>query len=160
MEKGKREWFVVMTKPKQELIASKNLLNQGFKVFLPRFKKSTIDSHSNLLFPSYVFVSFDILRQEWLKIGNTRGVKKLLNSNIQPSKLNCGIIDLLFSSVNSEGLISRAYLSYKLYQNIRIIDGPFKNVFGKIISLGSQNRIKILSKNLIINLEDKDIIPA
>tara|TARA_E500000178_G_C16998109_1_gene744257 strand:- start:1077 stop:1559 length:483 start_codon:yes stop_codon:yes gene_type:complete len=160
MKKSRKDWYIVMTKPKQEFIASKNLLNQGFDVFLPRLKKSTIESPSNLLFPSYIFVSFDILKHEWLKIGNTRGVKRLLNSNIKPSKVNCEIINILFGSVDSQGLISKSYLSYKLYQNIKIINGPFKNIFGKIISLGSKSRIKILSKNLIINLEDKDIIPA
>ena len=74
--------------------------------------------------------------------------------------MNCEIINILFGSVDSQGLISKSYLSYKLNQKIKIIDGPFKNIFGKIISLGSKNRIKILSRNFIINLEDKDIIPA
>ena len=38
-ENNLKNWFVVMTKPNQELKAIKNLRNQNFDVFCPYFEK-------------------------------------------------------------------------------------------------------------------------
>ena len=100
MEKVNKDWFVVMTKLKQEQVARKNLLNQRFEVFLPQLNHSNINSGLIPLFPGYLFVSFDISRPHWLKIGNTRGVKKLLSSNINPSRVDKKIINILLRSTN------------------------------------------------------------
>ena len=160
MEKVNKDWFVVMTKPKQEQLAKKNLLKQSFEVFLPQLNQSDINSGFIPLFPSYLFVSFDILNTHWLKIRNTRGVKKLLSSNINPSRVDQRIIDILLKSTNSQGVIKKSYLNYKLNQNIEIINGPFKKMLGKITSLENNTRIKILLENIVINLENKDILPV
>ena len=160
MQKLNKDWFVVMTKPKQEQVARKNLLNQKFEVFLPQINHSDINSSFIPLFPGYLFVSFDISRPHWLKIGNTRGVKKLLSSNINPSRVDKKIINILLKSTNSFGIIKKSYLNYKLNQNIEIVNGPFTKMLGKIISLGTNGRIKILLENIVINLDKKDILPV
>lgn len=160
MEKVNKDWFVVMTKLKQEQVARKNLLNQRFEVFLPQLNHSNINSDLIPLFPGYLFVSFDISRPHWLKIGNTRGVKKLLSSNINPSRVDKKIINILLKSTNSNGVISKSYLNYKLNQSVKIMNGPFKNMLGKITSLENNTRIKILLDNIVINLENKDILPV
>ncbi len=160
MEKVNKDWFVVMTKPKKEQLARKNLLNQRFEVFLPQLNYSDINSNFIPLFPGYLFVSFDIFSPHWLKIGNTRGVKKLLSSNVNPSKVDKKIINILLKSTNSFGVISESYLNYKLNQSIKVINGPFKNMLGKITSLENNARIKILLDNIVINLENKDILPV
>ena len=105
-------------------------------------------------------MSFDISRPHWLKIGNTRGVKKLLSSNINPSRVDKKIINILLKSTNSNGVISKSYLNYKLNQSVKIMNGPFKNMLGKITSLENNTRIKILLDNIVINLENKDILPV
>lgn len=160
MKKKNKNWFVVMTKPKQELLATQNLLNQCFEVFLPQFNQPNLNKEVNPLFPSYLFVRFDISNPKWLKIKNTRGVRKLLNSNINPTKVDEKIIDILLRSTNSNGVISKSYLNYKLNQSVKIMNGPFKNMLGKITSLKTNCRIEILLQNIVINLENKDIIPA
>ncbi len=160
MQKLNKDWFVVMTKTKQEQVARKNLLNQKFEVFLPQLNHSDISSSFTPLFPGYLFVSFDISRPHWLKIGNTRGVKKLLSSNINPSRVDKKIINILLKSTNSFGVIKESYLNYKLNQSIKVINGPFKNMLGKITSLENNTRIKILLDNIVINLENKDILPV
>ena len=160
METINKDWFVVMTKPRQEQLAKKNLLNQSFEVFLPQLNQVDINSSFIPLFPSYLFVSFDIFNPHWLKICNTRGVKKLLSSNINPSRVDKKIINILFKSTNSFGVIKKSYLNYKLNQNIEITNGPFKNMLGKITSLETNSRIKILLENIVINLEKKDILPV
>ena len=51
------QWYVVKTKPQQEKRASLNLRNQNFNVISPLIKKKI---NCEPLFPSYIFVSFDI----------------------------------------------------------------------------------------------------
>ena len=45
-------------------------------------------------------------------------------------------------------------------QSVKIMNGPFKNMLGKITSLENNTRIKILLDNIVINLENKDILPV
>ena len=72
-ENNLKNWFVVMTKPNQELKAIKNLRNQNFDVFCPYFEKE-IGVRSNslnvkeFLFPSYIFVKFNLNNCQWFKI--------------------------------------------------------------------------------------------
>lgn len=57
-------WFVVQIKPNSDSTAKRNLLRQGIHVFAP-FEELTVCKASKwintrkLLFPGYLFVSFD-----------------------------------------------------------------------------------------------------
>ena len=76
-------WILAQTKTKQEKIASKNIINQGFKTFLPeinrkKFKNAKWRDTSELLFPGYIFIN---IADKVTKIGplsHTIGVFKLL----------------------------------------------------------------------------------
>ena len=46
------------------------------------------------LFPSYLFVNFDPEDYKWLKISNTRGVKKILNCSIHPTEVDSEFVKL------------------------------------------------------------------
>ena len=64
MEENKNYWFVVMSKPNQEVKAIKNLKNQNFDVFSPYFEKEQSNGKitkivKEFLFPSYIFVKFN-----------------------------------------------------------------------------------------------------
>ncbi len=85
---------VVYSKPRQERRAMKNLLRQGYEVFLPLCRK-----HRSLdaipLFPRYLFIWIPEGKQ-WSPVENTPGVSKILkNSNQQlatvPAKAVSGI---------------------------------------------------------------------
>ena len=43
MKRNKYSWFVVMSKPNQEIKALRNLQNQNFEVFCPYFEKRSFD---------------------------------------------------------------------------------------------------------------------
>ena len=53
----KNKWFVVMTKPKQEIIAKLNLENQNFHVLLPMLKlDSEAKKKSHYFHPTYLLI--------------------------------------------------------------------------------------------------------
>ena len=78
-----QKYYVVHTKPNQENKAVINLKRQGFKTWLPSFKKTIFFKNKKTekkvaFFPGYIFVILDVLNDDWSKIQNTFGVKYLI----------------------------------------------------------------------------------
>jgi len=76
-------WYVVQTAARQELLAIGNIAAQGFPVFLPECyetQQRLQENKTTPLFPSYLFVQFDLQAVNWRSINGTRGVKRILSS--------------------------------------------------------------------------------
>ena len=56
-ENNVKNWFVVMSKPNQELKAIKNLRNQNFDIFCPYFEKEIGVRFNTVILKSF-FISF------------------------------------------------------------------------------------------------------
>lgn len=74
-----KQWYLIYTKPRQELIAVANLQNQAYTAFAPQLsvKKRTNQGWKQVnepLFPSYVFIQLDDVTDDWKPIRSTRGV--------------------------------------------------------------------------------------
>lgn len=74
------EWFCAMTQPRQEDRADEELRKQGFTTFLPtvwerRTKNRKIVRTEVPMFDGYIFVRFDLRRDHWGAIVNTRGIR-------------------------------------------------------------------------------------
>jgi transcriptional antiterminator RfaH len=74
-----KHWYLIYTKPRQELIAVENLRNQSYTSFAPQvmLKKRTNQGWKQVsepLFPNYVFVELDAVTDDWRPIRSTRGV--------------------------------------------------------------------------------------
>ena len=70
---------VVYSKPREEQRAEKNLLRQGYEVFLPLCRKAR-SLEMAPLFPRYLFVWIAEGKQ-WSPVGNTPGVSKILKNS-------------------------------------------------------------------------------
>lgn len=135
------QWYVVKTKPRQEKRASINLKNQSFKVISPLIKNS-IDCEP--LFPSYIFVSFDINKNFWPKINNSYGVSKLVSFNGVPKELNSNFIDYLKEVIDENGFIKKNFFNFKENQSVQINNGAFKGFFAKVIKKVGKERVKLM----------------
>ena len=166
MPKSKNNWFVVMSKPNQESKAITNLKNQDFDVFSPYFEKEnfigeTLKTKREFLFPSYIFVKFNLENYKWLKIKYTHGVKKILSIGSIPSQIEKNFVENLKNFSNKEGRINSNFFLFKPKEKIIVTKGPFRKIFGEIISVVGKNRIKVLldfvtnKKTLVL---DKDCI--
>ena len=165
-ENNLNNWFVIMTKPNQELKAIKNLRNQNFEIFCPYFEKETEERFNSsntkeFLFPSYIFVKFNLNNYQWLKIRNTLGVKKLLSNGPTPSKIDKTFVENLIEMSDKNGLLNSNFFSFRPKQKIVVTKGPFKKFYGEVISIIGNERVKILLdcinnyKTLVLN---KDFI--
>ena len=101
-------WVVAKTKGSQENRATKNLNNQGFRVFLPyfeakKFKNNIWETRYELLFPGYVFINLDSNLNKAHKINNTLGISKLLMDSCSgsPSIIPDHIIAEIHNSLNN-----------------------------------------------------------
>lgn len=149
MIKNKYSWFVIMSKPNQEVKALKNLKNQNFEVFCPYFEKEVLigktpKKKKDFLFPSYIFVRFNVSNCNWLKIRNTYGVKSIVSCKFMPNSVDSNFVEELKRFSSSDGLIDTNYFSYEPKEKVMITKGPFRKIFGEVLTCIGKNRIKIL----------------
>ena len=155
------QWYVVKTKPQQEKRASLNLRNQNFNVISPLIKKI---NNCEPLFPSYIFVSFDINKNIWQKINNSYGVSRILSLNGIPKNLDNNFVNHLKQIIDSNGLVKKSLFNFKTNMKVQINDGPFKGFFANVIKKVSDERVKLMidffqRKTTIIVNED-NLLPA
>ncbi len=156
-----KKWYVVKTKPHQEKRASLNLRNQNFNVILPFIKKKL---NSEPLFPSYIFVSFDINKSIWSKINNSYGVSKLLSLNGIPKQLDNSFIFHLKQIIDKDGFVKKGFFNLKTNMNVQINDGPFKGFFASVIKKVGDERVKLMidffQRKTTITVKINNLSPA
>ena len=154
------QWYVVKTKPQQEKRASLNLRNQNFNVISPFIKKNL---NSEPLFPSYIFVSFDISKNFWPKINNSYGVSRLLSFNGIPKQLDDNFIYQLKLIIDENGFVKKSFFKFKTDMNVQISDGPFKGFFAKVINKLSNERVKLMidffERKTTIIIKEDELLP-
>src|SRR3990172_11400716 len=82
-------WYLLYTKPKNEDPVSKRLLDNGFEVFAPKIKerkylRRKIQDTTTHLFPCYVFVRLDLMK-DYRLVKYTRGGRRLVGSENAPT---------------------------------------------------------------------------
>ena len=93
-------WYVARTLPQRELHAARQLNNQNFRTFAPRFWKNCrharkVETISAPLFPRYIFVVVDRNRDRWRSINGTLGVDRLLMYGGEPQAVPLGVVEEL-----------------------------------------------------------------
>ena len=153
-----KKFYVVHTKPRQERKAERNLRFQGFKTWLPTYKKSSNKRNQTCFynepfFPGYFFVIIDILSDDWFKIQNTYGVKYLVSIGGKPKSIENSTLSYIKKIVNNSLL--------EVEDNIEITCGKLNGKTGKILDFYSKNRVKLLLDSLsgkITTILQKNII--
>lgn len=81
-------WFCLQTRPHQEFIAQQNIERLKFKSLLPLTTKVRTVPRTGAkqevkasLFGNYLFVAFDIATDNWRRLWNVYGVKRLFSSS-------------------------------------------------------------------------------
>ena len=149
--KLEKKWLVVILKPNAYDLATRNLEQQGFEIFLP---KMTVTSRKNnkflskkiYLFPGYMFVSFDPEILKWGVINNTYGVSKILSFNGKPALISSDIILALKYRYSSD-VSSLENDNLKKGDRIKMIAGPFANFLAKVESSEGSSRMWVLLEN-------------
>lgn len=142
-------WIVVHTQSSKEFLAKAHLVEQGFEVYLPVFKKTRkharkIEEVITPLFPRYLFLKFNPATDQWRCVNGTRGVSYVLLHDNRPSMIPSQIIEGLMAE-EKDGLVS--FESLRLFmkgERVRIIEGAFQDYTGVVDSFDDKQRVQVL----------------
>ena len=147
-----QRWYVVQSRPHKEFYASKNLLNQEFRTFVPQISKTVRHSRRTKtvlapLFPRYFFVLLDLSRDRWRSVRGTFGVSCLVMDGDRPRPTPQGLVEQLIATTSeTNGVDFRDRLA--LGQNVRFLKGPFAEKIGRLVSLEKADRVAVLLEML------------
>jgi transcription elongation factor/antiterminator RfaH len=141
-------WFVAQTLRHREQLARLHLGAQGFRSFLPRFRKTVRHARSLRdvivpVFPGYIFVVLNPERDRWRSINGTFGVARLVSAHQRPIPVPTGVVEALLANVDELGLV-RFDRSLKRGQPVRVVAGPFAQLLGVLQRLDTKGRVQVL----------------
>ncbi|MDU8914013.1 transcription termination/antitermination protein NusG [Aestuariicoccus sp. MJ-SS9] len=145
-----QNWFVAQLKPNGLSRAQRNLERQGYRHFSPYRQKTarrgaTVVSSSQPLFPGYIFVQFDPEHPGWQAIGYTRGISRLVLSDIRrPRSLPASFMSGLIERCDERGAITPLEADFHVGDRIRVLAGPFSEIVSTIEKLEPGERLRIL----------------
>jgi transcriptional antiterminator RfaH len=125
-------WYVVYTRPRQEVRALENLSNQGFKCFLPRINVERLrHGHrvavSEALFPRYLFVFLEVGRSNWSAIRSTRGVARLVEFGGVTARVPATLMDALAEQPAQQQAL------FDVGDQLKVINGPFVGIEAELL---------------------------
>lgn len=149
-----KKWYVVNTysgheaKVKEKLdmrINSMDMQENIFRVIVPERKELEIKDgkkkeKTKKLFPGYVLVEMIMSDESWYIVRNTPGVTGFLGSSgkgAKPVPLYDEEVDRIFKEIGMDK--DNIVVNYEVGDNVRIIDGPFKMLAGKINEIDLDN---------------------
>lgn len=142
-------WYVVNTLPHQEIRAEANLKRQGYRAWLPAFRRSRrharrIETVLAPLFPGYLFVQLDLARDAWSPINGTYGVRRLLCRDERPARVPEDFVEGLRHTVDGEGLVAVPEAGLEPGRKVRLLAGPFADCIGTLLHLAARDRVALL----------------
>ena len=152
----KKEWYVVNTvsgyeyKVKEKLemmiVNSPDIQESIFRVIVPEqtiveYKDGVKKEKVKKMFPGYVLVEMIMTDEVWFIVRNTQGVTGFIGSSgkgAKPIPLMPDEVDRILSNMG----MSRMDTAKDLVEGkkVKITDGPFKNMIGKIASVDLDNK--------------------
>ena len=154
-----KNWYLIKTKPQQEVIATQNLTNQNFNVFFP---KAVINNKTTPLFPSYLFIQLDDKTQNWTPIRSTKGVSNFVRFGLSFAKVPNQIINLIKTQQQQtiEKMIN--ICSHHKGDYLEIQTGAFKGQQAIFQNYNSSDRVTVLLKLIgqqqAITLDQREVI--
>lgn len=150
MAEGKKEWYVVNTvtgyeyKVKEKLemmINSMELQKNIYRVVVPEQKVVEIKNgvkkeRVKKMFPGYVLVEMVMSDEAWYIVRNTQGVTGFIGSSgkgAKPIPLQPEEVDRILGSMGLSRIDASKEL--ELGKTVKILNGPFKDMTGKIVSV-------------------------
>jgi transcriptional antiterminator RfaH len=162
-------WYVVQTQINGEVKAARNLLRQGYEVYLPRYIKRRrharkVDFVAKPLFPRYLFVAIDMATQRWRSIQSTFGVSHLVTNGDEPAVVPEGVVRALKVREDAKGFVKLdAAPAFAPGDKVRVLGGAFMDNAGLFNGMADQDRVSILLEMLgrqVRVVLDADLVAA
>jgi transcriptional antiterminator RfaH len=143
-------WYVVQTQINAEAKAARNLVRQGFEIYLPRYLKRRsharkIEKVAAPLFPRYMFVRMDIATQRWRSVQSTYGVSHLVLNGSDPAPVAGQVIDALKAREDASGYVTLDQRpKFAIGDKVRVLAGVFAENLGLFDGMADRDRVAIL----------------
>lgn len=142
-------WYVVQTKPRQELVAQENLERQGYTTYYPqitlkRRRRGTWHTVTEPLFPRYLFVQLTEGEDNFAPINSTLGVSNLLRFGDKPAQISSQAIKAIETTEKNLMPGAGETLPWKPGDKVQILDGPFSGLSGIFQKQSDQQRVFVL----------------
>jgi transcriptional antiterminator RfaH len=146
------EKAVAKTLSQRELHAARQLNNQSYRTFVPRYWKNRrharkVEMISAPLFPRYIFVVVDRTRDRSRSIMGTLGVDRLLMYGGGPQAVPVGVVESLIAAADAQGNI-RFDFHLREGQAVKVTAGPFADLVGQLERLDDNGRVRVLLETL------------
>lgn len=155
--KGERHWYAVHTYSGYENAVERNLRqrieslgmqDRIFNVIVPTEKKIKIKGGKRVeveekIYPGYVLVDMIVTDDSWYVVRNTPRVTGFVGAGVNPVPLSQKEIDYLLGSMKQDTV--RHTIDLALGEIVRIADGPFKELEGRIDEIDQdRGKVKVL----------------
>lgn len=143
-------WYVAQTHVRAEETALAQLKRQGFRAYLPRYRKKRRHARrtelvERPLFPGYLFVCLDVARTRWRPIKSTIGIRQLICNGDKPLAVPEGVVEDIRARETDEGLVPVSEpVPYKKGDTVQVTDGPFRDQIGWFERLADKDRVVVL----------------
>lgn len=175
-----KKWYVVNAysghenKVKDNLemrIESMDMQNYIFRVVIPEqteieIKEGVKKEKLKKMFPGYLLVEMIMTDEAWYVVRNTPGVTGFIGSSgkgAKPFPLQPMEVDHILRSMG----MSRVDIEedYKVGNKVKIIDGPFKNMYAKIDNIDTEHQriavlVDLFGQETPVDVEFTQIEPA
>jgi transcriptional antiterminator NusG len=142
--KEERNWYAIHTYAGYEDVVLRNLKqridslgmnDKIFNVIVPIEKKIKIKGGKRVeveekIYPGYVLVDMIVTEDSWYVVRNTPRVTGFVGVGVKPLPLKKEEVDYLFGKMNTG--VSKHKIDLMVGEIVRIVDGPFKELEGKI----------------------------
>ena len=152
-----RNWYAIHTYSGYENAVMRNLKqridslgiqDKIFNVVVPTEKKIKIKGGKRVeveekIYPGYVLVDMVVTDDSWYVVRNTPRVTGFVGAGVNPVPLSKEEIDFLFKRMQTD--VSKHKIDLVVGETVRIADGPFKELEGKISELDEdRGKVKVL----------------
>ena len=146
-------WYVVHTKPRQELVALENLERQGYCCYLPQFKLKKPKARKLIvidvpMFPRYLFIGADaaFYKKGTSFIRSTKGVHELVRFGTEPAQIRFELLQGIFDREQAQH--SSPSEPFQAGDCVRVVDGPLAGLETIYQAQTGEERSMILLKLL------------
>jgi len=145
-----RHWYAIHTYAGYENAVARNLkqridsLNMNDKIFnvvVPTEKKIKIKGTKRVeeeekIYPGYILVDMVVTDDSWFVVRNTPRVTGFVGAGVYPVPLTQKEIDFLLGRMENHTVTYD--VSFTKGDSVKIVDGPFKDLEGKISEIDSE----------------------
>jgi transcription antitermination factor NusG len=169
-------WHIALTQPGQDRIAAAALRGRSYEVYHPllpsmvRHGRGRMRQVIKSMFPGYLFV-IDQANQGWHWLRNTNGIRTgscLLTINGRLASVDNSIVEevrmeeqnQIVNSLKHKGIT----LPYNIGDIVRVGEGPFSGLLGRVSRLDDDGRVcllmDILGRSTPVHFSHEDLTAA